>query len=179
MAETEKPVQKYKLDAVERLQTAIGQGPNVIFSDFRGLTVAQITDLRDRLREAETVYRVVRNSSARFAFEALQYEGVAEFLNGPTALALTKEEYPETAKILVQFARDASLTIKGAYVDGRRFKGDEVQNLSLIPGRQQLYAMLLGTMQGPVRNLMYTLQGVIQKVLWVLAEVEETKRNES
>ena len=117
MAILAKKIQPAKAEAIKAAKDVLSAYNDYIFADYRGLTVEQITALRDKLREKEATFKVIKNNFARVAFEEMEITNVAEYLTGPTAIAMAKEDSNEAAKILFDFAKDApALKVKGAYV---------------------------------------------------------------
>jgi large subunit ribosomal protein L10 len=179
MATTVKKIQQYKTEAVTKLKADFAKTPDLILSDFRGLTFPQMIELRAKLGEQGTSYKVVRNAFARIAMKEAGLPDVSAMLEGPTALAFLGKDPSPVAKILVDFTRSAPLTIKGGVVSGKVFDAKEIEALSRLPGRLQLLAMLLGTMNAPIRNMMYVTNGVSSKLVRTLAAVADKKQKES
>jgi len=177
MAQTAKKVQQYKMDAVTKLKEQFAAAPDLIFSDFRGLTFPQMTDLRTKLTDKRTAYRVVRNTFARIAMKEAGLPDASSWLEGPTALAFLGKDPSPAAKVMIDFMRTAPLTIKGGVIDGKLFSSKDIEALSRLPGRLELLAMLMGTMNAPIRNMMYAMNGVASKLVRTLAAVAEKKEN--
>ena len=169
-------VQQHKTDSLEEIKGQFREVNDFIFTDYRGLSVEQITALRGKLREKEAEYKVVKNRYAKLAFQQLEMPDVADLLVGPTALALLKDDASAIAKILFDFSKDTSVSVKGAIVDGRLFSGAETEALSKLPSRDQLLAQLMSTMQAPVQNLVYAMNGTVQKLVRVLQAVADQKQ---
>ena len=172
-------VQQYKIDQVAALKAALEEYPNVYFSDFRGLTVSQITELRGRLRERGARYSVVKNRYTRIALQQLGHEGVDEYLTGPTALALVRDDVAAVSKALLDFGRSAPVKVKGGLIDGKGIGPQEAVALSRLPSRDQLLAMLMAAMQGPVRGLAYVLRASVERVARVLQAVADQKAEQT
>lgn len=149
-----------------------------IFTDYRGLTVEQITELRTKLRERAAEYHVIKNNFARLAFKQLEKPDVSSFLVGPTAIALVREESSDVVKDLFDFSRDWSVQVKGGLIDGNVFDAAQVEAFSRLPSRDQLLAQLMGTMNAPLQNLVYAMNGVTQKLVRTLAALAEKKGGE-
>ncbi|MFP4113774.1 MAG: 50S ribosomal protein L10 [Spirochaetota bacterium] len=171
-------IQQHKVDALEAIKSRLGENKDFIFTDYRGLSVDQITELRGKLREKEAEYKVVKNRYAKLAFQQLEMPDVTDLLVGPTALALLKDDAASIAKILFDYARDTSVEIKGAIVDGRVFDASQTEALSKLPSRDQLLAQLMSTMNAPLQNLVYAMNGVTQKLVRVLQAVADKKSGE-
>jgi large subunit ribosomal protein L10 len=171
-------VQQHKVDALEAIKAKFTESKDFIFADYRGLTVDQITDLRAKLREKEAEFRVVKNRYAKLAFEQLQMPDVSDLLVGPTALALLNDDAGAIAKILFDFGKDAPVEVKGAIIDGQVFDGSQTEALSKLPTRDQLIAMLMSTMNAPLQNLVYAINGVTTKLVRTLQAVADKKAEE-
>ena len=168
-------IQPHKTEALEVLKATLVENQEFIFTNYRGLTVEQITDLRGRLRAQQADYKVVKNRYAKLAFEQLDKGAAADVFVGPTAIALVKDDSAAIAKLLFDFAKDTSVEVKGAYVDGRFFDAAQTEALSKLPGRDQLLAQLMATMNAPLQNLVYAMNGVTQKLVRVLQAVADKK----
>ena len=172
-------VQQYKIEAKDRIKQKIQSSGDVIFADYRGLTVAQITDLRRELRSRQAVLTVVKNAHARRALEEIGVQGADAYLVGRTVIAIAEKDGGPAAGAMLEFAKNSTLQVKGGYCGGRLMSSGEVEALSRLPGRAQLLAMLMGTMKAPVSNLVYVLNGVTQKLLRTLVAVQEKKSKEA
>jgi large subunit ribosomal protein L10 len=179
MATTVKKIQQYKTEAVTKLKQDFAKSPDMILSDFRGLTFPQMIELRAKLGEQGTTYRVVRNAFARIAMQEAGLPDVSSMLEGPTALAFLGNDPSPAAKILVDFTRSAPLTIKGGVVSGKVFSAKEIEALSMLPGRLQLLALLMGTLNAPLVNLLYVMNGVSSKLVRTLAAIADKKQKET
>lgn len=172
-------VQQHKVDSLESIKSKFSENRDFIFTDYRGLTVEQITELRARLRKQEAEYRVIKNRYARLAMKQLEMPEVPELLTGPTALALLNDDAAAVAKTLFDYAKDAPIAVKGAIIDGKVFSGLETEALSKLPSRDQLLAQLMSTMQAPLQNLVYAMNGTVQKLVRVLQAVADKKQEEA
>ncbi len=164
MAIKAKKLQPAKTEAIESTKKTFSEYNDFIFADYRGLTVEQITTLRDKLREKNAALKVVKNNFARIAFEEMKVENVADYLKGPTVVAMSKEDSNEVAKVLFDFAKDApALTVKGASIENEVFDAAKIEAFSKVPGKKQLIAMLMSAMNGPVQKLAATLKAYADK----------------
>ena len=175
MAEYELKVQQYKFDAVNEIKESITGVKDIFFTDYRGLTVAQITDLRNKLREKSASFKVVKNRFARIALKDLDFPSVDDKLVGPTAVALARDDSGAVAKMLFDFAADTPLSVKGGIVDGSVFDPSQVEAYSKLPSKNELYAILMGTMNAPLQNLVYAMNGVVTKLVRTLQAVADQK----
>lgn len=170
-------VNETKEAAVKQLKEEFGQYSGFIFADYRGLTVAQISDLRKQLRAKDAVCRVVKNRYAKIAMKELGHEGVDDKLVGPTAIVLAKgDEQSAIAKIVVEAQKgtDNKLKVRGGFLDGRAFDAAEVDAFSKLPGRLDLISHLMATMMAPVQKVAATLLAYQEK-LEGKAPAEEAK----
>ena len=154
-----KKVQSAKTAAIEEAKKTFAEYKDFIFADYRGMTVEQISNLRKKLREQNAVLKVVKNNFARIAFEDMKIDNVADYLKGPTVVAMAKEDSNEVAKVLFDFAKDSpALTVKGASIANEIYDTAKIEAYSKVPGKKQLYAMLMSAMNGPVQKLAATLK---------------------
>lgn len=132
-------------------------------ADYRGLNVAQMTDLRSKARELKIELRVIKNTLAARAAEEAGVGAVAEHLKGPTAVAISYEDPAAAAKLLVDFGRTArQLEIKGGFAGGRVLSAADVRVLATLPGREVLLAQVLAGMQAPLSNMASVLAAPIR-----------------
>jgi large subunit ribosomal protein L10 len=164
MAIKAKKIQPAKTAAIESAKATLESYNDFFFADYRGLTVEQITALRGKLREKNSAIKVIKNNFARIAFEGLKIDNVSDYLKGPTAIAMAKEDSNETAKILFDFAKEVpALNIKGAYVNKEIYDVAKAEAYSKVPGKKQLIAMLMSAINGPAQKLAATLQAYVDK----------------
>ncbi len=174
----EKKVQQSKIDAVNALKEQFDGVGSFFFTDYRGLTVEQVTELRRKLREQNAEYHIIKNNLAKIAMRDLGNEGVDEMFVGPTAVAMARDEAGPVAKTLIDFGKDAPVEMKGGYLDGNVYDEAGVVAFSKLPTRIELIAKLMGTMQAPVQNVAFVLNGVTTKLVRTLAAVAEAKGGE-
>ena len=149
---------------------------SVVAAEYRGLTVTQMTDLRSKARAQGVYMRVVKNTLARRAAEGTSYACLQDAMVGPLAYAISTDPVA-VAKLLSEFAKDnEQLKIKAAAMSGKLMSLDQVRALATLPGREQLLAMLLGTMQAPIANFVRTLNEVPSKFVRTLAAVRDAKQ---
>ena len=125
-----------------------------VLVDYRGLNVAEDTDLRNKLREANVKYFVIKNKILKRAVEEIGLEGLDEVLHGPTALAVSAEDAVAPAKVLSEFAKsNEKLEIKGGFMDGSVMGLDEIKKLAATPNFETLIAKMMGSLQSPISGL--------------------------
>ena len=132
--------------------------------DYRGLTVAEDTELRKQLREAGVVYKVYKNTMINFAIKDTEFADLAQHLEGPTAIAVCKDDATAAARVLAKFAKTAeALEIKGGVVDGIYYDAVGIGQIASIPSREVLLSKLLGSMQSPVTNFARVIKQIAEK----------------
>ena len=153
-----------KKPIVEEISAGIKDAQSVVLVDYLGLTVEQDTELRKALREAGVSYKVYKNTMMNFAFKGTQFEGLAPYLNGPSAMAYSSEDATAPARVLAEFAKKASkLEIKAGVVEGTVYDAAGMAKIADIPSREVLLGRLLGSMQSPIANLARVLNQIAEK----------------
>jgi large subunit ribosomal protein L10 len=176
-------VLKEKQAIVDGLKDQLVAAKSVVLTGYKGLTVAQDTELRRELREAGVSYHVVKNTMLRRAAEAAGIEGLDEVLSGTTAFAFSTEDAVAPAKVICDFMKknkledDGKLFVKIGMVEGKVISVDEVKALAALPSREELIAKLLGSMNAPISNTVNVLQGVIRNAVYVLDAVRAQKES--
>jgi large subunit ribosomal protein L10 len=164
-----------KVAEVVELKEVLGSA-TVILTDYQGLDVKGITSVRKKLREAGGGYRVVKNSLLELAAVGSAAEKLAEGLVGPTAIVYTEEDPVAAAKALQEFTKGLHpITVKAGVVDGHLLTAAQISELAKIPGRQQLYAMLVGGLQSPITGLVGTLRQLISQAVFTLQAIADQK----
>jgi len=176
MAIVAKKIQEGKTKAIGELKEIFETAEDFVFTDYRGLTVEQITALRGNLRAKEVTYKVVKNNFARLAFEQLSSPDVSSYLVGPTAVAVSPRDSSEVAKIIFDFAKEApALKVKGALVAGTVYDAAQTEAYSKLPGRLELISMLMSVMNGPARNLAAALNDVPSRLVRTVKAIADQK----
>ncbi|MCI0183858.1 MAG: 50S ribosomal protein L10 [Acidibacillus sp.] len=149
-------VREEKAAQVAEIADKLSNSKTTIITDYRGLTVAEVTDLRKRLRDAGIEFRVLKNTLVRRATAESGTSAVDVYLKGPTAIAFSTDDLVAPAKLLNDFAvKNKALEIKGGLVEGKLVDADGVKELATLPSRDGLLSMLLSVLQAPMRNLAY------------------------
>ncbi|MCL6517315.1 50S ribosomal protein L10 [Alicyclobacillus sp.] len=157
-------VREEKEQLVAEIADRFSRSKSTIITDYRGLNVAEVTELRKQLREAGVEYRVLKNTLTRRAAEQVELTGVEAYLTGPTAIAFGFDDPVTPAKVLFDFAKKhKALELKGGVVEGRVVNAKEVEALATLPSREGLLSMLLSVLQAPVRNFAYAVKQVAEK----------------
>jgi len=177
MAIVAKKIQDNKTKAIGKLKESLGSAKDFIFTDYRGLTVEQITGLRKQLRAKEVNYKVVKNNFARIAFQQLSMPDVSAYLTGPTAVAISPKDANEVAKILFDFTKEVpALHVKGALVGDTVYDAAQTEAFSKLPGRLELISMLMSVMNGPARNLAAALNDVPARLVRTVKAIADKKQ---
>lgn len=164
-----------KQAVVDGLAAQLKRARSVYVTDFAGLNVARVTDLRRRLRKAGVDYVVVKNTLARRALDGAGVEGLADYLSGNTALALGADA-SAAAKVLTEFAREHQKpAVKGGVVEGRAVTPEQVKRLAQLPSREVLLAELGAAMQAPMAGFLGVLQSLMSNFAGAL-EALKTQR---
>lgn len=165
MARRAQKIQPAKTAAIDAISKELASASSCIFTEYRGLTVGQITRLRRKLSENDCQYRVVRNNFARIAFEKKDGSpDVTDYLVGPTALAFVSEDANAAAKALFDFSKDVpALVIKGAVVDGEVYDAEKIEAFAKLPGKNDLIAMFMSTINATTAKFVRTLQAIVDK----------------
>ena len=153
-----------KQPIVAEISEAIKEAQSVVLVDYRGLTVEQDTNLRKQLREAGVTYKVYKNTMMNFAFKGTDFEGLAPYLEGPSAVAISTTDATAPARILAKFAKDAkALEIKAGVVEGTVYDATGMQAIAQIPSREELISKLLGSLQSPITNFARVMNQLAEK----------------
>lgn len=160
----EKPVREEKKRIVAEIAEKLRTSKSAILADYRGLNVAQMTELRKKLREAGCEIKVYKNTLARRATAEVGLTELDPYLVGPTAIAFGPEDPVAPAKILAEFAKqNEALELKAGVVEGRVVGAEEIQAIAKLPSREGLLAMLLSVLQAPIRNFALAVKAVADK----------------
>ena len=161
---SEKILQRKK-DEVVALTEKLKAATAGVLVDYKGITVADDTKLRKELREAGVEYSIVKNTMLRFAAKQVGYEALDSVLEGPTALAVSKDDPEAAAKILTKYAEDHKdkFTVKAGFVDGGVIDAAKVAELGKLPNRETLLSMLCSALQGNIRGLAVAINAIAEK----------------
>ena len=153
-----------KQPVVEEISAQIKDAQTVVLVDYRGLTVEQDTVLRKELRTAGISYKVYKNTMMNFAFKGTDFEALAPYLEGPNAIAISKEDATAPARVLAKFAKTApALEIKGGIVEGVYYDANGMAEIAKIPSREELLSKLLGSLQSPITNFARVMNQLAEK----------------
>jgi large subunit ribosomal protein L10 len=168
-----------KVETVGELNDIFSRSTGAILTDYRGLTVSEITQLRGKLRAAGGEYHVVKNTLFRRALADSLSPELNNVLGGPTAVAFAQEDVVATTKAVLDFLRDLrkpDVKVKGGYVDGRFYTPDQVTALSRVPPREVVLGQAVGTIQAPLSNFVGTLNGALGEFVRTLQAYADKQR---
>ena len=153
-----------KQPVVQEIAELFNGAQSAVAVDYRGLTVAEDTELRKKLREAGVSYKVYKYTLIRLAAKDTAFAGLDPILEGPTAIAVSKEDATAPARIIADFAKNAkALEIKGGIVEGQYYDAKAMQTIASIPSREVLLGKLLGSIQSPITNFARVLKQIADK----------------
>ena len=177
MAIVAKKIQEAKVASINKTKEVFSISQDFIFTDYRGLTVEQITNLRKQLRNKGAKYKVIKNNYAWLAFKQLSApEEVSSYLTGPTAIAIAPKDANEVAKILVDFTREApALHVKGGLLGKDVYDAQQMIAFSRLPSRLELISMLMSVMNGPARNLAAALNDIPSRLVRTVKAIADKK----
>ena len=161
---------------VSEVSERLSRARAVVLTDFRGLKVEQMTELRQQLREKDLDYMVVKNTLLRLAAAGTPTEALLEGLEGPNGMALGYDDPVNLAKVLTEFAKtNPKFEVKKGLLEGKIINTAQVEALSKLPSREVLLAQLLGTMNAVPQGLVTVMAGIVRSLLNVLKAIEEQK----
>ncbi|OZU87235.1 50S ribosomal protein L10 [Virgibacillus indicus] len=150
-----------KKQLVEEIADKFRASQTVVVVDYRGLDVAQVTDLRKQLRDAGIEFKVYKNTMTRRAVEAAELSELNDTLVGPTAVAFSNDDVVAPARIINDFAKgNDALEIKGGVIEGKVATLEQINELASLPNYEGMVSMLLSVLQAPIRNFAYATKSV-------------------
>ena len=164
-------VQTQKIETVRQVTERLERAQGVVLVGYQGMTVAQLTALRNELRKNGGELKVVKNRLTRRALEEAGCDALDDLLVQPTAIAFGYDDASVPAKVCSKFAKDHPiLTIKGGLLEKRRLQLDRVQALAKLPGRVELLTQMAGTMKAPIRQMATAMKQAIGKVVYAMKD---------
>ena len=162
---TSEKILNQKKEEVSKLAAKMKEAKIVLLTDYRGINVADVTELRAELRKTNSEYRVIKNNITRRAFAEAGIEGMEEVLEGPTAVIMNNDDYLETAKAIYNYSKTNDFyKIKGGVIEGKVMSAEGIITLAKLPSRETLLSMLAGALLGNISKLAVALDQVkIQK----------------
>jgi len=167
---------KQKQELVNELSTKIKASASMVLADYRGLTVEQDTELRAALRNAGVEYRVVKNTLTKLAMEDNGLNDITQFLEGPTALAMSETDLVAPAKVMSEYAKKhEKFNLKTGIVEGKVIDLDQIKVLAELPSKEVLIAQVLGGLNAPISGFVNVLNGNLRGLVVALNAVAEQK----
>ena len=153
-----------KAPIVAEISELLDGAQSAVLVDYRGLTVEQDTKLRKQLREAGITYKVYKNTMVNLAVKGTDFEGLSAHLEGPTAIAVSKDDATAPARILYNFSKEAeALELKAGVVEGTYYDTEGIKVIATIPSRDELLAKFLGSIQSPITNFARVIKQIAEK----------------
>jgi large subunit ribosomal protein L10 len=169
-------VKSEKVESVAELHEKLARAVSAVLADFRGLTVQEITDLRQQLRDASLELAVVKNTLARLAVQETPFERLSPYLNGPTSITLSYRDTVAPAKILSAYVKkQPKLAVRAGLFEGEIVPAEKIAEIADLPPRDVILAQALAAMQGPLAGLVWTLQGVLSTFIGTLQAIHDKK----
>ncbi|EKE03751.1 MAG: hypothetical protein ACD_20C00157G0028 [uncultured bacterium] len=168
----------FKNEKIQEIGDRVAKAKVAIVTDYRGLTVAEITDLRRQLQKEGADYTVVKNTLTKIAIKDTPYDGLEKLLEGPSAVVFGFEDQVAPAKVLTQFIKKAKkieLKLRGGVLDGKVLSPAEVTQLSELPSKEELYAKMLGSINSPATGIVNTVNGVMRALVIATDGVRKQK----
>jgi large subunit ribosomal protein L10 len=167
-----------KAVAIAEIATHIDESEAIFAVDYRGITVAQVAELRSKLRESDATFKVVKNSLTERAADQVGADILKAYLAGPTALTFVRGDVATAAKTVADYARATQLLpFKGGLMEGAAIDADQIRSLSRLPSRQALYGQLVGVVASPIGGLVRSLGGLLGGLAVALGQVQEKKES--
>ena len=153
-----------KKPVIDEISELLNGAKAAVLVDYRGLTVEEDTNLRKQLREAGVTYKVYKNTMINFAVKGTEFEELSKHLEGPTAIAISKEDATAPARILFNFSKTAeALELKAGVVEGTYYDEAGIKVIATVPSREELISKLLGSIQSPITNFARVIKQIAEK----------------
>jgi len=171
-------VRPEKENAVAMIAEKLSDSTGVYLADYKGLDVEEINDLRNQLREASVEFKVVKNTLARISVNNVGFEELLKYLDGPTAMAFCLADPIIGAKILSEFQKkNDKLDLKACIFEGQVYDQDRIKEIAQLPGKEQILAQTVGTIAGPLRNMVNVIHALLSATVNVLDQIKKQKEN--
>lgn len=165
-----------KATSIAELREKLGSARSAVLTDFRGLSVADLTELRTLLRKSAVEYAVVKNTLAKIAVKDTSLAGLSAYLEGPTAIAISRADPVAASKVLSTWGKTRpTFSVKGGMVEGKIVGPAEIAALGDLPSREVLLARMAGAFQAPLQGLVQVLAATIRSLAVVLDQVRQHK----
>jgi large subunit ribosomal protein L10 len=169
-------VQQYKVDKVNNLIGNFSSNKSYVFSNYSGLNVEKITELRKQLRKFNSKFIVIKNNYIRRILKEINIPEMDDVLSGPTAVTFINEEINEVLKILFNYTKTSSLVVKGGWAENKIFNNDELNTLSKLPGKRELIGMFMATLNAPIQKFVYATNDILARLVRAIDAVGKIKK---
>ena len=171
-------MEKQKKKAVIKdIKEKLEKSSVVILTDYKGMTMSQLSVLRKKMRPIDAEYKILKNTLISLALKDKPFEGIDKLLTGPTAVLFGYKDQVMPTKVLTEFMKgNEKLTIKGGILDGKLIDTKIITALSKLPSREVLISKVLGGMKAPITNLVYDLKGILSKFVYALSAIKDKKQ---
>lgn len=165
-----------KSEVMDRVKSMLDQSKEVVLTEYRGMSVKEMTEFRSTLRKSGVQLKVLKNTLSRKLFSEAGMTGIEEQLEGPIAVGFLSDDVAASSKVLLDYSKkNEFLKIKAGYIDGKVVTAEQLKAIASLPSREVLLGMVLGTMQAPVKNLMTVMRGTTQNLVYALNDLKEKK----
>jgi len=169
-----------KAQIMDEIREILHENKNIVLTEYRGLNVEQVTDLRSSLRKAGVKFKVLKNTLTRKLFQEAAMGELQDYLQGPVAVGFLSEDIAASSRVILDFAKkNEFLVVKVGYVDGKMVDMAGLKAIASLPSREVLLGMVLSTMQAPVKDLLSVLQGTTRKLVYALNAIKEQKEKQA
>ena len=166
----------FKNEKIEAIKEHVAKAKVMIVTEYKGLSVAEITDVRRRLQKEDGDYTVVKNTLAKIAIKDTPFECMSDLLEGPVAIAMGFGDEVSPAKVFTKFMKDSKKgEIKGGAVDGVLLSPKEVEALAKLPSKEELYAKILGSINSPASGIANSVNAVMRSLVYAMDQVRQKK----
>ena len=168
---------EFKNQKIEHYKHQFENAKVAVVADYRGLSVEEITELRRNLQAQQGDLTVTKNTLCKVAVQGTNFEAITNLMQGPTAVAFGYGDEVGAAKVLAKFIKENKKgEILGAVLEGNLMDAAEAKKLATMPGREELYAKMLGSVNSPASGLVYSINGVMSALVRAVAAVRDTKQ---
>lgn len=165
-----------KVKMVEQIKQKIEENPNFVITEYRGMSVDEISKMRILLREEGVFYKIYKNTLFKIALKDANIKGLDEYFLGPVGVAFSKEDIVAPCKVLDKVSKDTKkLKLKGGYASGNIIQEQDLEKYAKMPSKEELYSKLVGTLANPATKLVRVLGGPMQKLVIALKQIADKK----
>lgn len=166
-----------KAQIISEIKDKFQKSQGVVITEYKGLSVKDVNELRDKLRTVSCEYRVLKNTLTEVAISDLGLEDIKSFLKGPTAIVFEYKDPVSPAKIMYDFQKEhENFKIKAGLLGKKVLKADQIKQLASLPDRETLLSLVMARMQSPIVGLVNVLQGTLRNMVYVLDAISKQKQ---